>query len=236
MTPPSAPADVDVSILVTTYQRPAHLAAALDSIAAQRAPGCRLEVIVSDDGSTDHTPDVVAAFAARLAALPRPLPGLLGANVGINKDNADPERDYPDLYEAVAPHADYVTMNLSSPNTPGLRDLQGEARMGAILSAVAERRARLPHRPPVVVKIAPDLAPESLGVIVETCVSHGVEALLVSNTTIARDAALRSAARAEAGAPRPPQGCRCCPRRSVFRQAAGAPVPRAVLPARFPSR
>jgi glycosyltransferase involved in cell wall biosynthesis len=65
--PPSAPADVDVSILVTTYQRPAHLAAALDSIAAQRAPGCRLEVIVSDDGSTDHTPDVVAAFAARAA-------------------------------------------------------------------------------------------------------------------------------------------------------------------------
>jgi dihydroorotate dehydrogenase len=141
----------------------------------------------------------VAAFAARLAALPRPLPGLLGANVGINKDNADPERDYPDLYEAVAPHADYVTMNLSSPNTPGLRDLQGEARMAAILAAVAERRARLPHRPPVVVKIAPDLAPESLAVIVETCVGHGVEALLVSNTTIARDATLRSAARAEAG-------------------------------------
>jgi len=141
----------------------------------------------------------VAAFAARLAALPRPLPGLLGANVGINKEDADPERDYPDLYEAVAPHADYVTMNLSSPNTPGLRDLQGEARMAAILAAVAERRARLPQRPPVVVKIAPDLAPDALAPIVETCVAHGVAALIVANTTIARDPALRSAAKAEAG-------------------------------------
>ncbi|MDW8398859.1 MAG: quinone-dependent dihydroorotate dehydrogenase [Acetobacteraceae bacterium] len=141
----------------------------------------------------------IAAFAARLSALPRPLPGLLGANVGINKDGADPERDYPDLYEAVAPHADYVALNLSSPNTPGLRDLQAEARMAAILSAVAERRARLPRRPPVAVKIAPDLAPEALAPIVETCIAHGVAALIVSNSTIARDPSLRSAARGEPG-------------------------------------
>jgi glycosyltransferase involved in cell wall biosynthesis len=60
-----APEGIDVSILVTTYERPAHLALALESLAAQRAPGCGLEVIVSDDGSTDHTADVVAAFAAR---------------------------------------------------------------------------------------------------------------------------------------------------------------------------
>jgi dihydroorotate dehydrogenase len=141
----------------------------------------------------------VAAFAARLAALPRPLSGLLGANVGINKDGADPERDYAELYEAVAPHADYVTMNLSSPNTPGLRDLQGEARMAAILSAVAARRAGLAARPPVVVKIAPDLAPDALPALVETCVAHGVAALIVSNTTVARPATLRSPDRAEAG-------------------------------------
>jgi glycosyltransferase involved in cell wall biosynthesis len=63
--PVATPDTVDVSILVTTYQRPAHLALALESLAAQRAPGCSLEVIVSDDGSTDHTPDVVAAFTAR---------------------------------------------------------------------------------------------------------------------------------------------------------------------------
>jgi dihydroorotate dehydrogenase len=141
----------------------------------------------------------VAAFAARLAALPRPLPGLIGANVGINKEGADPERDYPDLYEAVAPHVDYVAINLSSPNTPGLRDLQGEARLAAILSALAERRARLPRRPPLAVKIAPDLAPDALPPVVETCAAHGVAALIVANTTTARPASLRSAARAEAG-------------------------------------
>jgi dihydroorotate dehydrogenase len=141
----------------------------------------------------------VAAFAARLASLPRPLPGLLGANVGINKEGADPERDYPDLYEAVAPHADYVAINLSSPNTPGLRDLQGEARLAAILSAVAERRARLPQRPPLAVKIAPDLSPEALGPIVETCAAQGVAALIVANTTTARDPSLRAAAKGEAG-------------------------------------
>ena len=64
---------------------------------------------------------------------------LLGANVGINKEGADPERDYPALIAAVAPHADYAVINVSSPNTPGLRDLQGEAQLRAILRAVAER-------------------------------------------------------------------------------------------------
>ena len=67
----------------------------------------------------------------------RPLPAVLGANIGINKDGADPERDYPALYAAVAPYADYVTVNVSSPNTPGLRDLQGEERLAAILNAIA---------------------------------------------------------------------------------------------------
>ena len=62
----------------------------------------------------------------------------VGANVGINKQGADPERDYPALVAAVAPHADYVVINVSSPNTPGLRDLQDEARLRAILEAVRE--------------------------------------------------------------------------------------------------
>ena len=69
---------------------------------------------------------------------------VFGCNVGINKDGADPERDYPLLVEAVAPHADYVVINVSSPNTPGLRDLQNEARLQAILRAVKERVARPP--------------------------------------------------------------------------------------------
>jgi dihydroorotate dehydrogenase len=121
---------------------------------------------------------------------------VLGANVGINKDGADPERDYPLLIAAVAPHADYAVINVSSPNTPGLRDLQGEAQLRGILRAVA---AHVPGRPPVLVKIAPDLADDALSALVETCVAEGVQGLIVSNTTIARPAGLRSPQAREAG-------------------------------------
>jgi len=141
----------------------------------------------------------VAAFAERLAALPRPLPAVLGANIGINKDGALPESDYPALYGAVADAADYVTINVSSPNTPGLRDLQGEARLAAILDATLAARAERKRRPPVLVKIAPDLAEAALEAIVETCLDRDVAGLIVSNTTIARPESLRSAHRGETG-------------------------------------
>ena len=137
----------------------------------------------------------IAAFTARLAALPRgAVP--VGANVGINKLGADPERDLPALVAAVAPHADYVVINVSSPNTPGLRDLQGEARLAAILAAIA---AAVPHRPPLLVKVAPDLPEGGLEAIVETAVQHGVDGLIVSNTTVARPDTLRSRWAGEAG-------------------------------------
>lgn len=138
-------------------------------------------------------------YVARIAALPRPLPAVFGANIGINKEGADPERDYPALYAAVAPHADYVTVNVSSPNTPGLRDLQGEERLAAILDAIAAKRASLPRTPPLLVKIAPDLADDALGPIVNACLARGVAGLIVSNTTIARPSTLRSALAKEAG-------------------------------------
>ncbi|ONG44960.1 dihydroorotate dehydrogenase (quinone) [Pseudoroseomonas deserti] len=141
----------------------------------------------------------VQAFASRLAALKRPLPAVLGANIGINKEGAEPERDYPALYAAVAPFADYVTINVSSPNTPGLRDLQGEAKLAAILAAVAVTRAAAPRQPPVLVKIAPDLADDAVPALVEACVQNGVAGLIVSNTTIARPASLTSAHKAETG-------------------------------------
>jgi dihydroorotate dehydrogenase len=138
-------------------------------------------------------------YVARLAALARPLPAVLGANIGVNKEGAVPERDYPALYAAVAPHADYVTVNISSPNTPGLRDLQGEERLAAILDAIAARRADLPRQPPILVKIAPDLAEEALPPIVAACAARGVAGLIVANTTIARPPSLRSAERSQAG-------------------------------------
>jgi dihydroorotate dehydrogenase len=121
---------------------------------------------------------------------------VFGCNVGINKDGANPERDYPLLVEAVAPYADYVVINVSSPNTPGLRDLQNETRLQAILQAVRERVAQ---SPPILVKISPDLSYEGLGGLVEICVDSGVQGLIVSNTTVSRPPGLRSPAAQEAG-------------------------------------
>jgi dihydroorotate dehydrogenase len=136
------------------------------------------------------------AYRDRLAAVSRPPNRIpLGANVGINKDGADPVRDYPALIAAVAPHVDYAVINVSSPNTAGLRDLQGEAQLRAILAAVAA----VPDKPPVLVKIAPDLSHDALAAVVETCVTHGVRGLIAGNTTIGRPADLRSPHAREAG-------------------------------------
>jgi dihydroorotate dehydrogenase len=141
----------------------------------------------------------LAAALARLGALPRPLAGVLGGNVGPNKEGALPERDYPLLYSALAPLVDYVVVNISSPNTPGLRDLQGEARLASVLAAIAAVRPSQLRAPPVLVKIAPDLADAALPVLVETCIAGGVAGLVVSNTTIARLPGLRSRQAGEAG-------------------------------------
>jgi dihydroorotate dehydrogenase len=137
----------------------------------------------------------LAAYLANIARFPRGLVPV-GANVGINKEGADPERDYPALIAAVAPHADYVVVNVSSPNTPGLRDLQGEARLRSILAAV---NAEVPVRPPLLVKVAPDLSQAGLEAVVETCVESGVQGLIVSNTTISRPKGLRSGQARQAG-------------------------------------
>ena len=117
---------------------------------------------------------------------------VLGANVGINKEGADPERDYPALVSAVSPYADYITINISSPNTPGLRDLQSEERLAGILSGISTPR-------PVFVKIAPDLSEAGLEAVVGVALQHGVSGLIVSNTTIARPDSLQSALRRETG-------------------------------------
>jgi dihydroorotate dehydrogenase len=119
----------------------------------------------------------------------------LGANVGINKTGADPVRDYPALIGAVAPLADYAVINVSSPNTPGLRDLQSEDQLRAILQAVGA----VSDRPPILVKVAPDLTQDGLESLVETCVQQRVQGLIVGNTTISRPAGLRSPHARESG-------------------------------------
>ena len=137
----------------------------------------------------------IEPYVAHLAASPRGrIP--IGANVGINKEGADPERDYPRLVAAVAPYCDYVVINVSSPNTPGLRDLQGEARLRGILAAIADA---VPAGPPIVLKLAPDLDEAGLEAALETAIAHGVSGVILGNTTIDRPTTLRSPARGETG-------------------------------------
>jgi dihydroorotate dehydrogenase len=136
----------------------------------------------------------LAAFVRRLEAAPPGLP--LGANVGLNKDGAVAERDYPALVAAVAPQVHYIVVNVSSPNTPGLRDLQAAPRLAGILAAI--RRA-VPAAPPLLVKLAPDLAAGDLPGIVSACIDAGVAGLVVSNTTLARPPGLRGRHAGERG-------------------------------------
>ena len=136
----------------------------------------------------------IDAFTRRLAALRQRVP--VGANIGLNKQGAVAERDYPALVAAVAPYAAYVVVNVSSPNTPGLRDLQAAPRLGAILAAI--RRA-VPAAPKLLVKLAPDLAPGDLPDIVAACIDTGAAGLVVSNTTLARPPTLRSRHAGQAG-------------------------------------
>ncbi len=135
------------------------------------------------------------AALGRVRALPaRPAP--LGLNLGINKEGADPERDYPALVREAAPLADYLVLNVSSPNTPGLRDLQGEERLARILDAV---QAAVPERPPLLVKLAPDLSDAGLEAVVGVALSRGVDGLILTNTTIARPEGLRGRHAGETG-------------------------------------
>jgi dihydroorotate dehydrogenase len=120
--------------------------------------------------------------------------GVLGINIGKNFDtpNERAADDYVACLDAVYPHAHYVTVNISSPNTKGLRDLQSDAAFDALLSALAAARKRLEQqhgkRVPLVVKIAPDLEMEGIRRIARSLVTHGVDGVIATNTTIARDA------------------------------------------------
>ena len=137
------------------------------------------------------------AFAGRLQRRRRS--GIVGANIGANKDAADRIADYETGLTRVAALCDYVTVNVSSPNTPGLRALQTRAALDELLGRLAGVRATLSARPPVFLKVAPDLDAEEPGEIAAAVRRHGFDGVIVSNTTIERPATLRSAQASETG-------------------------------------
>jgi dihydroorotate dehydrogenase len=150
-------------------------------------------------------------------------PGIVGVNIGANKDAADRIADYAVGVRMMAPVASYLTINISSPNTPGLRALQDAAALDALLEAVME--ARLAGGPPIFLKVAPDLETADVDAIAQVAIDRGVDALIVSNTTISRPP-LRSAQRDESGglsgAPLKPLALQ---RLRDFRRATGGALP-----------
>jgi dihydroorotate dehydrogenase len=144
-------------------------------------------------------------FAARLAALPAQRPGPVFANLGANKESADRIGDYVVGLQQLWGLADGFTVNVSSPNTPGLRALQTRAALDELGGRVAEARAVLRRAgetrgdPPVFLKVAPDLQDAEVEAIVGSAGANGFDGLVVSNTTIERPAALRSPHAGETG-------------------------------------
>lgn len=125
------------------------------------------------------------AIAARLAARPQGVP--VGLNLGANKDSPDRAADFARVLEICGPHVDFATVNVSSPNTEKLRDLQGPAALTALLRGVMEARATLPRPIPIFLKIAPDLSPTEIEDIAGVAIETGLSAIIATNTTLARD-------------------------------------------------
>jgi dihydroorotate dehydrogenase len=143
--------------------------------------------------------DGAEAVLRRLVARAQ-LPGIVGVNVGANKDSPDRVGDYVKLIETFAPVASYFTVNVSSPNTPGLRNLQQGHILDDLLSKVLDARARVRETAgdtPVLLKIAPDLSLAELDEVVHVARSRRVDGMIVANTTVARPSTLREASRAK---------------------------------------
>ncbi len=140
--------------------------------------------------------DGMEAIAARLARRPEGVP--VGLNLGANKTSDDRAGDFAKVLTHCGPHVDFATVNVSSPNTEKLRDLQGRAALTSLLDGVMQARAALATPIPVFLKIAPDLTSDELAEIAEVALAAKLHAIIATNTTLSRDD-LESAHKSEAG-------------------------------------
>jgi dihydroorotate dehydrogenase len=138
-----------------------------------------------------------AAALARLAS--GPANGILGVNLGANRESTDPIADYVAGVYAFGPLASYLTINISSPNTPGLRGLQTPGRLDAVLAAVSEARANLPRPVPLLVKLGPDFKDEELEPVIASMLAHKMDGAILTNTTVSRAGLTPRAHRGEGG-------------------------------------
>jgi dihydroorotate dehydrogenase len=140
--------------------------------------------------------DGAELIANRLRMAPRSVP--VGLNLGANKDSDDRAGDFAAVLAVCGRHVDFVTVNVSSPNTEKLRDLQGKAALAGLLAGVLGRREELGLKLPVFLKIAPDLTEDELADVAEVALSSGIDGVIATNTTLAREGLL-SRHRNEAG-------------------------------------
>lgn len=124
------------------------------------------------------------AMAARLAR--RRGPGIVGLNLGANKESADRAADYATVLRLCGPYVDFATINVSSPNTEALRDLQGPAALSALLAGAIAARDALPRAIPLFLKIAPDLTRAEIETIAATVLAHRLDGIVATNTTVSR--------------------------------------------------
>lgn len=125
-------------------------------------------------------------IAARLALRPKSrVP--VGLNLGANKDSTDRAADFVEVLATCGPHIDFATVNVSSPNTEKLRDLQGRAALSALLAGVMELRAGLARPVPVFLKIAPDLTEDEIADVAEVALASGIDGVIATNTTLSRE-------------------------------------------------
>ncbi|MBB4953132.1 dihydroorotate dehydrogenase [Agrobacterium vitis] len=165
----------------------------------------RIFRLVRDEGIINRLGFNNEGHAAALARLKdrKGKPGVVGVNIGANKDSADRIADYVAGIRSFYGVARYFTANISSPNTPGLRDLQAKDSLAELLDAVlaarADEAAKAGHRVPVFLKIAPDLTEEGMDDIAEVVLARDLDGLIVSNTTLARDGLIETRFAGEAG-------------------------------------
>ena len=162
------------------------------------------------------------AAAKRLAAR-KGRPGIVGINIGANKDSADRTADYAAMARTMAPLASYLAVNVSSPNTPGLRALQDEGALTALLDAVLEARGA--GGPPVFLKVAPDLEPADVEAIARIALDKRLGALIVANTTITRPPLRSRHAGETGGLSGAPLKDLALQRLREFRRATGGTLP-----------
>jgi dihydroorotate dehydrogenase len=149
--------------------------------------------------------------------------GVIGVNIGANKDSEDRIADYAAGVRAMSQVARYLTINISSPNTPGLRQLQDEGALNALLAAVMEARPK--NGPPIFLKVAPDLGAGEPDQIVRVAIQHRVDALIVANTTVSRPLLKSKMAKEQgglSGAPLKPLAAKAL---REFRSASGREIP-----------